>query len=105
MDDPFFWCMFAGVIVCTSAMNIYTARSNQILLVSWLRKNGYSLLRKRYVHFWRGPFFWSSCYQRVYRVAVEDEQGNQKSGLVRLTNYGGAWGTEPVEVIWDNPKK
>src|SRR5688572_27749354 len=51
----------------------------------WAEAAGYRVLRQEERALWRGPFTWtSSGHQRVYRVAVRDALGLERSGWVRV---------------------
>jgi hypothetical protein len=67
----------------------------------WAEKKGYQLLQAEMRLFRRGPFFWSSKGQTVYRVAVLDEQGRERGGWVRCGHWILGMAVEHVEASWD----
>jgi len=79
------WAISGAIGLCAAlgwTIYIYVSRS-QYLLAKWAEDNGYQLLNAEFRPFIKGPFFWSSKGQTVYRVTICDEQGNHQSGWVR----------------------
>lgn len=101
--ESVFYCLFAGVIILTAGVAVYTHKNAGYLLDFWAKENRYTIVNKRYA-FWRGPFYWSGSQHTVYRVTVEDQQEHRKTGWVRLTSFTWVSGDEAVAVVWDTPK-
>jgi hypothetical protein len=75
---------------------------SQQLLQKWATENGYQLVQAQARPFpIRSPFSWSSKNQRVYQVVVQDEQGNERGGWLRLGGYSSGLLSDQVEVRWD----
>jgi hypothetical protein len=83
------------------AMYQLVSRS-RYLLTEWAYQNGYELLTAQLRPFRKGPFWWSSRGQTVYRVEARDQQGNIRTGWVRCGS--GLLGVlaNVVEVKWDD---
>jgi hypothetical protein len=83
---------------------VYTLTSNrsQHMLFRWAEENGYQILDYQAKILNRGPFFWASKGQLVFRVAVEDAHGTQRTGWVRCGSYWGGIFSYEVDVKWDN---
>jgi hypothetical protein len=81
----------------------WTFSRSQSLIRAWADENGYRLIDYQYRWIARGPFFWTtSKSQTVYRLTVEDERGNVRSGWVRCGSWiGGLW-SRRVDVRWDD---
>jgi len=99
----------SGIIVLVVGMvglmaGLITAqiRRSQQLLQKWATENGYQLVQAQARPFpIRSPFSWSSKNQRVYQVVVQDEQGNERGGWLRLGGYSSGLLSDQVEVRWD----
>ena len=71
------------------------------MLESWCRRSGLDLTSCAHRLLFRGPYFWSSKGQVVFRFTARDTAGRARSGYAR---YGGFWigvFTEQVDVSWD----
>jgi hypothetical protein len=91
---------FLGVVVLFHVWYYVRAAS---LLQRWAEQKGHRLIRQEQRQPLRGPFFWTtSGHQAVYRVTVEDQQGDLRCGWVRLGSW--LWGpfSDRVEVRWDD---
>ena len=73
------------------------------ILETWAEAGGYQILNfeRRYLRL--GPFFFgTSKGQVVYRVTVQDQQGQIRRGYVRCGSYLlGVW-SDQAEVRWDD---
>jgi hypothetical protein len=93
----------AGAILLTLLLGKRMDRLNS-LLPEWAERNGYRIVRQESGCFFQSPFFYSSRYFWVRRIAVEDRQGNRRAGWVRV----GAWPlgcvlSDWIDVCWDPP--
>jgi hypothetical protein len=102
-ETLFSYCIFGCLVVFIFVL-AYQYKNVQLLLDAWARENKYTILSKQYAFLWRGPFWWSSSNQTVYRIKVQDKCGQIKSGWVRLTNFTWASGKVPYEAVWDDEK-
>lgn len=92
----------AGILY--GVFTLMKTRSEEIL-AKWAHDNGYQILDSQPKVFNRGPFAWSSKNQTVFRVAVQDTQGNQRTGWVRCGSYMGGIISDKAEVKWDSAVK
>lgn len=76
------------------------SRSRDVL-DHWAQSHGYRIIEANYSHL-KGPFFWTSSRgQSVYRVVVEDANGQRRTGWVRCGSWlWGIW-SDTAEVRWD----
>ena len=91
------------VIAAGILYGVYTltkTRSEEIL-TKWAYENGYQLLDIQPKILNRGPFIWASKSQLIFRVAVEDAEGTQRTGWVKCGSYMGGIFNDKVEVKWD----
>jgi hypothetical protein len=80
---------------------LFISRSSA-LLRQWLKENQYQLLRAEPRVLRRGPFWWSSKSQAIYRVEVRDRAGTLRKGWVRLGSWLRGVFSDQVEVRWDD---
>jgi hypothetical protein len=76
------------------------ARGNQIL-DKWAMDNGFRIIQREYKFFWNILDFPATNGQSVYRVTVVDNDGNEKSGLVRCGHWLLGILVNKVTVKWD----
>lgn len=95
-----FYIVF-GVLIAGGMVWHYSRSRN--ILQNWADQNGFRLMEEKYVHFCKGPFFWTSTKgQTVYRVVVQDAAGYTRSGWVRCGSWmWGIW-SDQVQVKWDD---
>jgi hypothetical protein len=100
MQEVAFFVLIA--LFAVGSMIWHSTRSQDILQ-HWADQNGYRIIEKKYVQFFRGPFFWTSSKgQSVYRVVVEDRTGRRRSGWVRCGSWWlGVW-IDQAQVHWDD---
>jgi hypothetical protein len=92
-----------GVIAAIGLMLWWTFSRSASLLENWAEKNGYQIISREYRHVFKGPFFWTSSRgQTVYRITVEDGQGNQRSGWARCGGWFLGLLSDNVSVRWDD---
>ena len=73
------------------------------LIDEWTARNGYRILNRRFQLFWRGPFWWrSSKGQMVYRVTVQDRDGNTRKAWIRCGGFFAGLLSDQVSVEWDD---
>lgn len=88
----------AGILY--GAYTFMKTRSEEILS-RWVHENGYKIIDYQAKVFNRGPFIWASKNQAIFRVAIEDAEGTQRTGWVRCGSYWGGIFSDQVEVKWD----
>ena len=79
-----------AIAVVLAALALYLValnRRSNALLRKWDDDQGYELLSAEFRMFRKGPFWWSSRSQTVYRVEIRDGDGHLRSGWVRC----GSW--------------
>jgi hypothetical protein len=76
------------VMTIVTGVAIFKGRS---LLSRWAERNHYRLVQSD-VRYWdRGPFLWTtSALQLVYRVTLQDSQGNSRTAWLALWRLA-AW--------------
>ncbi len=76
---------------------------SSVILRRWAERNRYTILEARVRFLRRGPFWWRSTdKQMVFRVAVEDEQGNVRRGYVRCGGLLFGLFSDRADVEWDD---
>ena len=100
-----FTVLLAALILLVFGMLVWRFRRTSSLLKSWAAGNDYRLLRAENRILLRGPFFLvPDNGQTVYRVVVEDQAGEVRSGWVRFGS-GSLWRgllSGDVDVRWDD---
>ena len=94
---------FVALVVVLVVFAIWwrIGRSNS-LLQKWAAQNRYRIIRQER-RFFKGPYFWTSTKgQTVYRVVLEDPDGNKRSGWVRCGSWWFGLLSDKVEVRWDD---
>src|SRR5947209_2918551 len=89
--------------VLTILLNVLPVVRAASLLKRWAQRNGYRILHREHRWLFQGPFSWNlSNLPVVYRIRVQDRQGNHRGGWVRCGHW--LWGvlSDSVEVRWDN---
>jgi len=95
-----FLLLFAVVIVVTTV--VLHARRSDFILQDWATKNGYRIVSKEYRNVLRGPFFGTTGNgQTVYRVVVQDQDSNTRTGWVRFGSFWLGILSDHVDVHWD----
>jgi hypothetical protein len=90
------------VVVAVIVSVIWYYPRARSILQKWASENGYHLLDYEYRTLLKGPFFWSSRAQVVYRVTVLDQQGNKCKGWVKCGNFWFGLLCDEVESRWDD---
>jgi hypothetical protein len=73
-----------------------------VILERWADRNGYRIVDQSYCWFWAGPFFMRCGRgQMVYRITVEDEDGERWKGHVRLGHWLIGLLSDEVAEAWD----
>jgi hypothetical protein len=90
-----------GVLIVIASIAWSFQRSSSIL-ENWAASNGYRIVQKEYRNVARGPFFWTTARgQTVYRVVVEDRNGNTRTGWVRCGSWWLGLFSDDMDVRWD----
>ena len=92
---------FVVLGIVALVLYLHISRS-QKLLKSWVDENEFELLHAEHRMFRKGPFFWSSRGQSVYRVEVRDGQGSERKGWVRCGSWWAGVFSDKVEARWDD---
>jgi len=103
MSDDLGWIivLVLGLMGAGGFITAQITRSQQ-LLQKWAAENGYQVLQAQLRPFFsKGPFFWSSKSQVVYRIVVQDEQGYERSGWLQLGSYLIGVLSDRANVRWD----
>jgi hypothetical protein len=94
--------MIAFWIVVVVIMLIFHQSRADSLLQGFLVRNGFRLIEKQRVWFFRGPFFFTTGKgQEVYYVTVQDRHGSIRSRYVRCGGWILGMFSNNVEVRWD----
>jgi hypothetical protein len=71
------------------------------MLDRWARAQGLTLTSVESCWFFKGPFFFATRGQDVFRITARDAGGIVRTGYARCGGYWfGTW-SEQVEVRWD----
>jgi hypothetical protein len=76
----------------------------QVQLERWASTQGFELVSASPRLFWRGPFFFASGMQKVFRIVARDGEGVVKRGWIRFGWALSSWTSgleEKVVVKWD----
>src|SRR5204862_3092721 len=94
--------MALSILGLAILLNVWPVARAASLLKRWAGRNSYRIIHREHRWFFQGPFSWNlSNLPVVYRVTVEDQQGNLRGGWVRCGHW--LWGllSDGVEVRWD----
>jgi hypothetical protein len=94
------------ILVVVAAGILYGAYTfmktrSEAILTRWAHDNGYQILDAQPKVFNRGPFIWASKFQSIFRVAVEDSEGIQRTGWLKCGSDWGGIVSDKAEVKWD----
>ena len=93
--------MLAVAALVVVIVVLTSARGGDIL-TRWAQENGFTILERQQVVFYKGPFTLTSTRsQIVYRVTVQDNTGSTRSGWVRCGSWWGGLISNAAEVRWD----
>jgi len=103
MENEFIRMSILFVITAGILYGVYTLTStrSEKILAKWAHDNGYQILDYQPKLLNRGPYMWASKSQIIFRVAVEDAEGTQRTGWVRCGSYWGGILSDEAEVKWD----
>jgi hypothetical protein len=102
MDFLLLLPLFVLIVLLNVAFIVLRWTRPPVILERWAERNGYYIVSKSYCWFWTGPFFWNRTNaQMVYRITVEDEDGEHWSGYVRLGNWLIGLLSDEVAEAWD----
>lgn len=98
-----------GMMLFFGAMTVFAAtigylmkRRADNLLQAWAAKRHFEILEAHYRPFLdKGPFWYASRGQAVYRVIVRDEFGATRKGWLRLGHWLSGIASSDVTVNWD----
>jgi hypothetical protein len=89
-------------VVAGGAIILMKNRSTE-LLTQWAEKQHYQLLEASYRPIIaKGPFWYASRGQSVFRIVVEDEWGQVRKGWVRLGHWLGGLASDEIGVKWES---
>lgn len=90
------------IIVLATAYVLWTLKRARDRLNQWAQANSYRIIESDRRSFFRGPYFWrASESQAVFRVTVQDNNGNTRRGWVRIGSYLFGLHSSQVGVTWD----
>ena len=73
------------------------------MLDRWAQAQKLTLVSVVSCWFFRGPYFFATRGQEVYRITVRDSEGALKAGYARCGGYWLGTLTDQVDVTWDAP--
>jgi hypothetical protein len=89
-------------ILALMAMAVLHFSRSRKILERWAERNGYRILQAQRRTFLRGPFFFYTAKgQEVFRVTVEDPQGQVRHGFVRCGSFWLGVLSDRADVRWD----
>ena len=71
------------------------------MLERWAQAQGLTLTSVEGCWFFKGPFFFATRGQDVFRITARDKDGLVKTGYARCGGYWFGTLSEQVEVRWD----
>ena len=83
------------------AFTRWQLRRGREMLESWCSRNRMALVSCGHRLLFRGPYFWASKGQVVYRFSARDTAGRVRSGYARCGGYWLGIFTDHVDVRWD----
>lgn len=95
------YIVILGVIVFGALLFYGPLTRSRRMLDQWAANNGYRITSAEYRWLRRGPFFWTSNSQTVYRLTIIDGQGNSRRGWARCGSYFLGLMQNRVEIRWD----
>lgn len=82
---------------------VWHFRRSTELLHRWAQRNGYTLLASERRYLRLGPYWWrKSKGQEVFRVAVSDQAGQERSGYVRVGGWWWGMCSDRTDARWDD---
>ena len=89
-------------LIAAIALTIWHGARAQSMLENWAAVEGYRIVSCERRTFRRGPFFFTSGKgHEVYRITVEDQSGQIKSGYIRCGGFLFGLLSDRVDVRWD----
>ena len=89
-------------VVLGIASLIFHFSRAKTMLERWAARNGLRLLEREARILARGPFFLSTATgQEVFRILVQDQQGQVRRGYVRCGGFLFGMLSDRVDVRWD----
>ncbi|HEV3080979.1 MAG TPA: hypothetical protein VGY66_14445 [Gemmataceae bacterium] len=95
------------LVACASLLMIFftyfacqTVFQIEESLTSWARQHGYRIIAKEGRQYFVGPFKINK-YRPTYYITVEDRQGQQKKGWIRLGTWYIVGFKERIRVLWE----
>jgi hypothetical protein len=99
------WMFVIGAVVLfgMAALFNWSLQRRDELLAAWAERHGYRILAAEPRPLQRGPFsFNSTNSQQVFRVTIEQSNGDQRSGWVRFGDRWSGLRSDAVEEVWDD---
>jgi hypothetical protein len=103
MTLPALFFIFLALFTVIMIVQLRHAKADA-MLQKWADAHQYQILNKQLKLFRRGPFFWTtSKNQVIYRVALQDTQGNVREAWARCGGFWMGLLSDKVDVRWDGP--
>jgi hypothetical protein len=104
MDITLF-LLIIPALTAAFALWLWSKARSSAMLDCWADENGYTLVEKKYCHFFRGPFFFTaSKAQDVYRITARDKAGELWTGWAKCGGYWSGLISDQVKVRWDEAR-
>jgi hypothetical protein len=100
-ESPFLIVVFLIFGALILLLTRWQLRRGREMLESWCGRAGYDLVSAHHRLLFRGPYFWASKGQMVYKISARDRGGRVHSGYARCGGYWLGVFTEKVDVRWD----
>ena len=100
-ETPFIivgFLLFGAFLIFTTRWQLRRSRE---MLESWCARGGFELMTAQHRLLFRGPYFWASKGQMVYKISARDRAGRIRGGYARCGGYWLGVFTEEVDVRWD----
>ena len=90
------------VAVVAGGAAVLMKSHSETLLARWAEKQRYRILEASFRPIIaKGPFWYASRGQTVFRIVVEDELGQVRKGWVRLGHWLRGLSSDEITVEWD----
>ncbi|MGI8556423.1 MAG: hypothetical protein ACR2LT_08730 [Pyrinomonadaceae bacterium] len=99
----FIVALFGGILLFGWWMMRWQYSTADSLLENWTRQNKYKLIEKKDANFGDGPIGRRGSKRYVkYRIKIQDEKGNIKSGIIYLGDENIGTLSDEIKVDWDD---
>lgn len=103
MEPVVFIVVILAIAVVSLCLWRWQIRRSEELIRQWAAMNGCRIVEQTHQWFRRGPFWWRTTKgQMVYRVIVEDRDGNIRRGWIRCGGWFLGLLSDDIAVEWES---